>query len=139
MRKSVIVSAIVTYVAIPVWLLVFCQFMSYGGRDTNTAGLLLYMMILMVVGVPFAFIVSALIAPLFNKLSKKSLFKRFLLIVGFHGFVFVVLYLLYNLMQSESSEWTVFLMIPWYLLVFLSPPSLVGCMTYTFFPRATGD
>jgi hypothetical protein len=124
-------SVIGTLVAIPAWFFCFCQYWSIKEGDINTAGMAAYMGILSVVGIPFAFIISSLVAPFLSKLSNKSRVGSFFIITGFHAVLLVCVDLLYIYLSSETLDWINYLILPFYLLLFLIPPSFVGCMVYS--------
>ena len=136
--KSKVWSAIATWIAIPVWLICLSCWTSSHGNDINTAGVILYMGILLIIGFPFALLVSFLLAPSLNKLNIKSKLVSFLIIASFHGILLLCLYIFYASFSSKTSDWANLLIIPFYLLLFLTPPSFVGCTIYLLLSEYTG-
>lgn len=131
MVKSKVWSAIATLIAIPVWLLCICLWMNSHGKDINSAGVIVYMGILLIIGIPLALFVSFVLAPSLSNLSKKSKPVSFLIIMGFHWILLLSVYIFY--FSSKTSDWVNLLIIAFYLLLFLTPPSFVGCTVYLLF------
>lgn len=129
MPRAVFYSMITICIAIPAWFLYLCFLWSSHGGEMNTISIALYGGIVSVIAVPFAFIVSFLMASFLNKYNKKSQLRYYLIIAGFHGIILLCLCLFYAFSSSITSRWAwidVFI-IPFYFMLFLTPPSLVGC------------
>ena len=130
--RTSLFSALITYAVVLIWPMLFCYWTVKADQEINSAGLILYEGILIIIGIPFALTIGIYLAPRIKKMAR-SCGHALLLNTFLHGAFLLCSYLLFLLMDILPPMVGIFI-IPFYLGLFLTPPSFIGCLIYLILP-----